>query len=263
MSTQFLSDLVAFITGAASGLGLGAAHRLADAGAKLFLFDQNQDELVAVATKLQDRGVTTQFAVGNVENANDIRAAIDQCATAFGRLDVVFANAGINGVWAPLEELGDDEFDRTLAINLRGTFLTIKYAAPWLKKDGGSVIVTSSVNGTRIFSNTGATAYSASKAGQVAIVKMLAVELGPHKIRLNAICPGAINTNIARNTEQRHTDQVKIPVEFPEGNIPLTDGEPGDIDEIGDLVCFLAGPQSRHISGAVIHIDGAQSLLVG
>ena len=263
MSTQFLSDLVAFITGAASGLGLGAAHRLADAGAKLFLFDQNQDELVAVATKLQDRGVTTQFAVGNVENANDIRAAIDQCATAFGRLDVVFANAGINGVWAPLEELGDDEFDRTLAINLRGTFLTIKYAAPWLKKDGGSVIVTSSVNGTRIFSNTGATAYSASKAGQVAIVKMLAVELGPHQIRLNAICPGAINTNIARNTEQRHTDQVKIPVEFPEGNIPLTDGEPGDIDEIGDLVCFLAGPQSRHISGAVIHIDGAQSLLVG
>lgn len=85
---------------------------------------------------------------------------------------IVFANAGINGVWAPLEELEPEEWDKTLGVNLKGTFLTVKYAVSYLKKQGGSMIVTSSVNGTRIFSNTGATTYSCSKAAQVAFTKM-------------------------------------------------------------------------------------------
>jgi NAD(P)-dependent dehydrogenase (short-subunit alcohol dehydrogenase family) len=118
------------------------------------------------------------------------------------------------------------------------------------------------VNGTRIFSNSGASAYSASKAGQVALAKMLAVELGPDKIRVNVICPGAINTEITDNTNAENND-VKIPVEYPEGNIPLTGGKSGSAEQVGELITFLASDEASHISGTEIWIDGAQSLLQG
>ena len=126
-----------------------------------------------------------------------MEGAVEQMVERWGRLDVVFANAGVNGVWAPIEELEPEEW-RTIDINLSGTFFTVKYAVPHLKKRGGSVIITSSVNGTRIFSNTGATAYSCSKAAQVAFAKMVALELAPRKVRVNVICPGAIETKIER-----------------------------------------------------------------
>ena len=114
----------------------------------------------------------------DISSPEQMELAYRQTVDQFGGLDIVFANAGINGVWAPIDDLTPEEFQKTININLFGTFLTIKYATPHLKKrGGGSVIITASVNGTRIFSNTGATAYSTSKAGQVAMGKMLALEL--------------------------------------------------------------------------------------
>ena len=159
----------------------------------------------------------------------------------------------------PLEDLTPEDWDQTLNINLKGTFLTVKYAVPFLKRQGGSVIVTSSVNGTRIFSNTGATAYSASKAGQVAFTKMVALELAKHRIRVNVICPGAITTEIDENTTKRNVEQEKEPVEFPEGKIPLTGGEPGSSEQVAQLALFLASDESSHITGSEIWIDGAES----
>ena len=101
--------------------------------------------------------------VANISQPEQMQQATQQIIAQWGRLDIVFANAGINGVWAAIEELAPEEWDKTLDINLKRTFLTVKYAVPYLKKQGGSVIITSSVNGTRIFINTGATAYSCSK----------------------------------------------------------------------------------------------------
>ncbi len=123
------------------------------------------------------------------------------------------------------------------------------------------MIVTSSVNGTRIFSNTGATAYSCSKAAQVAFTKMVALELAKYRIRVNVICPGAIETDINESTERRDLEQVKEPVEYPEGKIPLTDGKPGTSEQVAQLVLFLASDASSHITGTEIWIDGAESLL--
>jgi NAD(P)-dependent dehydrogenase (short-subunit alcohol dehydrogenase family) len=163
-----------------------------------------------------------------------------------------------------VEELSVEEFESTLRTNLVGTFITIKHAVPHLRAaGGGSIVVTASVNGTRVFSNTGATAYSASKAGQVAIVKLLAVELAKHRIRVNVVCPGAIDTEIDENTEKRHLEEAKEPVEFPEGKIPLTDGKPGTSEDVAELMLFLASDASRHVSGTEVWIDGAESLLVG
>lgn len=258
-----LTNKVALITGAGSGIGRAAALLLAKEGAKIGAIDHTPDESQETIAKIQQNGGTAVGAIADISQPDAMQQAVQTIGEQLGRIDVVFANAGINGVWAPIEELTPDEWDKTLNVNLRGTFLTLKYAVPYLKRQGGSVIITSSVNGTRIFSNTGATAYSCSKAAQVAFAKMTALELAEHRIRVNVICPGAIGTNISENTQQRNLDSVKEPVEFPEGEIPLTDGQPGTSEQVAQLVLFLASDASSHISGTEIWIDGAQSLLQG
>jgi NAD(P)-dependent dehydrogenase (short-subunit alcohol dehydrogenase family) len=258
-----LNGRVALITGAGSGIGAAAAQKLGAAGARVAALGRSDDELRDTVEALRRQGCEAMTVVADISDATAMQKAYAKVEQEWGRLDIVFANAGINGVWAPIEELTPEEWNQTIGINLTGTFFTIKYAAPLLKRQGGSVIVTASVNGTRIFSNTGATAYSTSKAGQVAMTKMLALELAPHKVRVNVICPGAIETNIDQNTERRHLEEVQIPVEFPESNQPLTGGEPGRAGQVGDLVLFLASDLSSHVTGTEIWIDGAESLIKG
>jgi NAD(P)-dependent dehydrogenase (short-subunit alcohol dehydrogenase family) len=259
-----LTGKVALITGAGSGIGRATALLFAREGAKIAALDrQEDDELRSLIAEIEGQGGEAVPLAADVSDAGQMQAAVGRAAERWGRLDVVFANAGVNGVWAPLEDLEPDEWSRTLDINLKGTFLTVKYAAPHLKRQGGSVIVTSSVNGTRIFSNTGATAYSSSKAAQVAFTKMVALELAPHRVRVNVICPGAIETNIQENTEQRNLDEVRIPVEFPETNKPLEGGKPGSADQVASVVLFLSSDASSHVTGTQIFIDGAESLLKG
>ena len=126
-----------------------------------------------------------------------------------------------------------------------------------------AVIITSSVNGTRNFSNSGATAYACSKAAQIAFTKMTALELAKDKIRVNTICPGAIETDIGENTDHRDLEHVQEPVDFPEGKIPLNEGKPGSSEQVAQLALFLASDAASHISGTPIWIDGAESLLKG
>jgi NAD(P)-dependent dehydrogenase (short-subunit alcohol dehydrogenase family) len=263
MPEETLGGRVALVTGASSGIGAAAARRLARAGARVALVSRSADELRDVARSIRDAGGEARIAPADVADAEAVRRAVDETAAEWGRLDVVVANAGVNGVWAPIDELAPEEFESTLRVNLLGTFLTIKYAVPHLKRQGGSVVVCASINGTRVFSNTGATAYSASKAGQVAITKMLALELAKHRIRVNVVCPGGITTEIEESTEKRDLDRAQEPVEFPAGEIPLTDGRKGSSEDVAELMHFLASDASRHITGTEVFIDGAQSLLRG
>lgn len=259
-----LAGKVALITGGGSGIGKGTAKAFAAQGCKLGLLGHEEGSLVEVAKELEAEGAEVAVLVADVSKADQMQAAVQKLVDRFGRLDIAFANAGINGVWAPIDEITPEEFDKTMNVNLRGTFLTIKYAVPHIRNQGGgSILVTSSVNGTRTFSNTGATVYSASKAAQVAMTKMLAVELGQDNIRVNCICPGAIKTNIGENTEQRNTEEIKIPVHFPEGSNPLTGRRPGSIDQVGRLALFLVSDLADHINGEVVYIDGGASLVTG
>lgn len=258
-----LSGRVALVTGGGEGIGKAAAQLLAREGARVAVLGHGADNIQAAVGEIQRSGGEALALVADIAQADQMQSAIQQIADTWGRLDIVFANAGINGVWAPLEELTPDDWQRTIQTNLTGTFLTVKYATPHLKKQGGSVIITSSINGTRVFSNTGATAYSTTKAGQVAFAKMVALELAKSRVRVNVICPGAISTNIDDNTQQRNLGSVRVPVEHPERSIPLTDGQPGSAEDVAQLVLFLASDASRHISGTEVWIDGTQSLLVG
>jgi len=259
-----MSGRVALVTGAGSGIGRGAAIELARLGSSLALLGRTTAELEQSKQEVDKWGVSSRTYRADVAKWGELKASIDQVAEDFGRLDAVFANAGINGVWAPIEEILEEEYDATMDINLKGTFMTIKFAVPHLRRQSkGSVVVCSSVNGNRIFSNTGATVYSASKAGQVAMAKMLAIELGRHGIRVNAICPGAVATNIGDNTEQRHREGLGQPVEYPEGRIPLSDKERGTVEQVGRLVAFLVSDASDYINGEVVYIDGGESLVQG
>ena len=258
-----LTGKVATITGAGSGIGKAAALLLAEQGAKIGVIDRTPEGGQATIDEINQKGGEGILTIADVSQPDQMQSAIDKIAQQFGTIDIVFANAGINGVWAPIEDLAPEEWDTTININLKGTFLTVKYAVPYLKQQGGSIIVTASVNGTRIFSNSGATAYSCTKAAQVAFTKMIAVELAKHKIRANVICPGRIGTNIEDSTQQRNLESIQEPAEFPEGTIPLTDGEAGSANQVAQLVAFLASDASSHITGTEVWIDGAESLLRG
>jgi NAD(P)-dependent dehydrogenase (short-subunit alcohol dehydrogenase family) len=258
-----LKDKVALVTGAGAGIGKAAALLIGKEGASVAALGLVESDLRQTVAEIEGSNGMAMALVADISKPDQMQTAVQQIIDRWGRLDVVFANAGINGVWAPLEKLSPEEWDKTLDVNLKGTFLTIKYAVPHLKKRGGAVIITSSVNGTRIFSNTGATAYSVSKAGQVALAKMMALELAEHKVRVNVICPGAIQTNIEESTEREDLERVREPVQYPEGRVPLTDGRPGSPEQVAQLVLFLASDASSHITGTEIWIDGAQSLLQG
>ncbi len=258
-----LTHKVALITGGSSGIGKAACIKLAEAGAKIGVLGRTEKEVIAVTERIKAAGGEAISLLADVSQPEEMQKAITTLIDKWGRLDVVFANAGINGVWASLENLSPEDWDQTLDINLKGTFLTVKYALPYLKKEGGTVVVTASVNGTRMFSNTGATAYACSKAAQVAFVKMVALEVAKHRIRVNVICPGAIESQIDDNTERENLEEIQEPVDFPDGKIPLTDGKPGTAEQVADLVLFLASDASSHITGTEVWIDGAQSLLQG
>ena len=149
-----LEGKVALVTGAGSGIGKAAALRLAKEGARVAALSDTESEIRSTVAEIERAGGKGLALTADVSQADPMARAVEQVVTKWGRLDIVFANAGINGVWAPLDELKPEEWDRTIAVNLRGAFLTLHYAVPHLKREGGSVIITSSINGTRVFSNS-------------------------------------------------------------------------------------------------------------
>ena len=266
LPTYDLSGTVALVTGAGSGIGRAAALLLAERGAVVGAVGRTESQLAEVVALIDANGGTAEVLVADVAVPDALALAVDRLVTTHGRLDAVFANAGINGVWAPVEEIEVDEWDQVVDINLKGTFLTAKFTVPHLKRAGGSLIICSSVQGTRMFSVTGSSVYAATKAAQVAFTKKLAVELGPSKVRVNVICPGWIRTEIRDNTYPRNLEEIAMqpPNEaYPRGRNPLTGREPGEPEQVAEVVAFLASRGASHVSGTEIWVDGGESLVVG
>lgn len=257
-----MKSAIALVTGAGSGIGKAAALALAADGLKIGVLGHTREDVSSTVNEIQEEGGDAVPLLADIADEAQMSDAVRQLVDHYGRLDVVVANAGINGVWAPIDDLTLAEWNDTISVNLTGTFLTIRATVPELKRSGGgSIIVVSSINGTRTFTTPGATAYTATKAGQVAMVQQLALELARHHIRINAVCPGEIDTNIETNTKLRKEDETAIPVVWPDGQVPITGGRPGRSEDVADVIAFLASDRSRHITGSPIWVDGGQGLL--
>jgi len=262
---MLLEGRVAFITGASSGIGRATALTLAKEGARIGALGRTPGTVDEVVKAIQQAGGEAIPLVADVSKADQVQSAVQEIIDRWGRLDILFANAGINGAAGPISEITPEDYDEIMNINLKGTFLAIKYSAPYLGKQGGSIIIDSSVNGTRMFSNTAGAVYGASKAGQSALGKMLAVQLALDHIRVNVICPGYVESGIGRSGRHKRVYSVARHVRFADGTIPLLHGRAGGgkPEQVAQLVLFLASDLSDFITGSEIHIDGGESLLEG
>jgi NAD(P)-dependent dehydrogenase (short-subunit alcohol dehydrogenase family) len=235
---------------------------MAAEGALVGVLDIDADRCADVCAEIQGIGGSAVALAADVSDEAAMCSAVAAFADSQGRLDGVVVAAGINGVWAPVDDLSYAEWNRTLAINLSGTFLALHLSVPHLKSTGGgSIVIVSSINGVRTFTSAGAIAYGSSKAGQVALAQQLALELAQHHIRVNVVCPGYTATGIGAAMVNRNTALAAFPASYPAGDVPLTGGLPATPEDVAGSVTFLMSDSARHISGTQLFVDGAQSIL--
>ena len=234
------------VTGGASGIGEATARLLVDAGARVVVADVDVDRGKALVDEL---GAPARFVRTDVTIDADIRSAVHRAITDFGRLDVMFNNAGHPGRWQPLEDVDVDEWDRMFALLTRSVFLGIKHAAGAMVS-GGSIVNTASV--AALQSGYGPHPYSAAKAAVIQLTRTAAVELAPRRIRVNAVIPGGIATRI-----------TGAPPDVMRRGLDAFQPYPrvGEASDIAEVVLFLASDRSEFITGETIKVDGG--LLAG
>ena len=244
-----LAGKVALITGAGSGMGRAAAALFAREGAKVAAVDINETSAKETVAAIAREGGEAFAMRVDVSNSEDARAMCDEAVPRYGGLDIVYNNAGIEGEGGFMAQLGEDAFDRVIAINLRGVWLGMKYALPHLiKRGGGSIINTASVAG--IVGIKGASAYCAAKAGVIALTRVGAIEYGRYKIRVNCICPGVIDTPMVERVSEEGgvTSQAN-------DRLSLL-GRIGKPEEIARTALFLASDDAPFATGAPFIVDG-------
>jgi NAD(P)-dependent dehydrogenase (short-subunit alcohol dehydrogenase family) len=244
------------ITGAAGGLGSAAARRFAVEGAQLALLDRDELAVGQLVDQLVAQGHVALALEADVADERSLAAAIVAAEAHFGRIDVLFNNAGVGGRDLSLVDTPADHWEEVLAINLSGVFLGCKHGVPALIRAGGGAIVNMGSSTGRHDTITGGAAYMASKAAVEALTKSLALQVAPYRIRANTICPGIIQTRLSFRQQERG-DEATFFAEFAD-RIPL--GRVGQPEDVAAAVAFLTSDQARHITGAALLIDGGQTL---
>lgn len=253
---QRFIDRTVLITGASGGLGRAAAARFGAEGARLALLDRDGARVEALSHELAAHGFSALALVADVADESALAAAFGQAEAHFGHLHVVFNNAGIGGMELRVAEMPVERWDEILAINLRGIFLGCKHAIPALIRAGGGAIVNMGSSTGRHDTLPGSAAYMASKAGVEALTKSVALQVARHGIRVNAICPGIVETPLSLG-QKDSGDAADFFARFA-ARIPL--GRVGQPADVAAAVAFLASDQARQITGTALLIDGGQTL---
>jgi NAD(P)-dependent dehydrogenase (short-subunit alcohol dehydrogenase family) len=244
-----LAGKVAVVTGAAKGQGEGVARAFAAEGARVALLDVLDDAGESVAAEIRRHGGEARFLHCDVASEADVRAAIDATASAHGGIDVLYNNAAVCAFFRKIAELSAEDWDRTLAINLRGPFLCAKHALPHIVARGGGAIINVSSHGAFQASPIGCADYGVAKGGLITLTYYLASEYGADKVRANCIAPGPVPTDLNRlfldDPNARQMTETMIPL-----------GRVGSIEDIARAAVFLASDEAKWISGAVLRVDG-------
>jgi NAD(P)-dependent dehydrogenase (short-subunit alcohol dehydrogenase family) len=249
-----LDGKVAIVTGAASGIGRASAVLFAREGARLVIVDQNAEALTGTANLISQNGGSAHIIAADTSHEEEVKDFIRYAIESLGGLDVVYANAGVSGGLVPLLEQSAEHWLNILQINLVGTFLAIKHAAPHMIAQGrGSIVLTASVAGLR--ANAGGSPYAASKAGVISLAQTSANALLGTGVRVNAICPGLIETGMTRpifEAARERGTQAKI------GQLnPLQ--RAGAPEEIAAMALFLASDEASYVNGQAFPVDGGLS----
>lgn len=246
----------AAVTGSGNGIGRAIAVALAAAGAHVMVSDVLEDDGEATARSIRDAGGSAAFVAADVSQVEDSSGLVEATLKTFGGLDILVNNAGIGGGQARLHELEPDDFDRVIDVNLRGTFLCSKYAlAHFLTVGGGSIVNIASTYG--LIGAPKAPAYCASKGGIINLTRQLAVDYGPDGIRVNAICPGYIDTGLGRRRGRLTPAQIESATTVREkaaGMQPL--GRQAQPSEVAKVALFLASDDSSFMTGSIVPVDG-------
>ena len=252
MTTKDLDGKIAIITGGATGIGLASARALASQGAKVVLFGPDQAALdLAVADLGRDQAAAL---TGDVRSAADVEALVSHAASTFGGVDILVNSAAIQP-YGTVETLSEDDWDRTIAVNLKGAYLASHFAVPQMRRRGGGAIVNiASVQG--IACQTNVAAYVASKGGLLALTRAMALDHAGDGIRVNAVCPGSIDTPMLRFAASENLNgKTEEEVVDSWGRMhPI--GRVGRAEEVGEMVAFLSGPRASFCTGGEYKVDG-------
>lgn len=245
-----LTGKTAIITGGAGGIGLATAALFIKEGANVMLVDNSEEKLLSAIKDLNSKNA--DFSVADVSKVNATQDYVEATLRKWGKIDIFFNNAGIEGVFKPIPEYPEEIFDKVIAVNLKGVWLGCQNVIPKMEA-GGSVIITSSVAGLKGFSGLGA--YVASKHAVVGIMRVAALEFADKKIRVNSIHPGPVNNRMMRAIEKQITPEKPSEAQRNfEASVPFS--RYAESSEIGELALFLASDESKYITGTIQVIDG-------
>jgi NAD(P)-dependent dehydrogenase (short-subunit alcohol dehydrogenase family) len=243
---------VAFVTGAASGIGRATAIAFARAGADVAVADVAERGNAETATAIETLGTRALPLQCNVGSSSDVERALATTMDAFGRLDIAFNNAGIEQPVKATADLSEDEWDRLVAINLRGVFVCMKHEIPLMLREGGGAIVNTS-SGAGVKGFKGQAAYAAAKHGVIGLTKSAALDYADRGVRVNAICPGIIDTEMMdRFTESTDTGRERVIAQEPIGRM-------GSPDEIASAVVWMCSDDAGFLVGHALVMDGGQT----
>lgn len=251
-----LRDKVIVITGACGGIGSATATRAAAEGALLVLVDKENSALATLAARIgQDWGIEPAFVAADVSSADDARRYVDVALRAHGRIDGLFNNAGILGTVGPLVSMSAENFDRVFDVNVKGVLFGMQAAIPQMAGRGGAIVNTASTAASR--TRPGMSIYGASKATIVSLTRSAAVESEGTGIRVNAVCPGVIDTPMPRNVVRDRAggdSSSDISLQGLVGAQPIQ--RPGTTVEVAGLVTWLLSDEASYVTGSAYNIDG-------
>ncbi|MCM2318180.1 MAG: glucose 1-dehydrogenase [Pseudomonas sp.] len=241
-------DKVVLVTGAASGIGEAVVRAFAREGARIMLADINALQGQQVLASLETQGAVASFRAVDVTQAAQMRDLVAACVERWGRLDILFNNAGISGGYGLTAEVAEEEFDQIVAVNLKSVWLGMKYAIEQMLTQGGGVIV-NTASALSLTVLPGSAPYNATKHAVAGLTKTAAVEYARHNVRINAVCPGVINTAMLRNRPDVAELLPRLTALHPAGRL-------GEVDEVAEAVLWLASDGASFTHGSLMTVDG-------
>jgi NAD(P)-dependent dehydrogenase (short-subunit alcohol dehydrogenase family) len=248
-----VDGLTAVVTGAAAGIGRATAIRFAAEGAQVVVSDIDSTGAAETVSMIEKAGGTATMVTADVSKPDDVTALMGQAVATYGKIDCAVNNAGIEGKITPFADQPDENFDAIIAVNLKGTFLCLKAEiSAMLKSGGGTIVNLSSIAGLIGF--PGLSPYVASKHGVTGLTKNAALEYGKSGIRINAVCPGGIDTRMLDSLAEQATGGEQTSAQMMDALHPI--GRIGTPNEVAELIVWLCSPRASFMTGAIIPVDG-------